>query len=99
MSEMSEMVRCPTCSVSFRVDRHFHGRCKDTKRTFWCPAGHAMTMTRSSEDELRDRVQRLELALADRGLAIEALRFDLRREERRSAALRGVITRMKKRAP
>lgn len=92
-------VTCCECGTPFGVESSLYNTLLNTRRTFHCPNGHGMHFTGETEEE------RLKKELAREARRREILETDLRAErqrrqseERRAAAARGQVTRLKNRA-
>ena len=91
--------RCITCGVVFGVEAGYQQRRKDDHRDYACPNGHWQHYTGETEAEkLRKQLKATEerLDLVRNLKAGEARRAD--HAERRLAATKGVVTKLKKRA-
>lgn len=85
-------VTCVTCGVVFGLSTEHQRGLRDSRRTFYCPAGHFLAFNGKTEAEkLRDQLvateKRLQYARDDRDAA-----------DRRASAARGQMTKLKKRA-
>ena len=82
---------CWVCGVPFGLSKEYKDDIVKRGKSFWCPNGHKLCyVTETEEDRLRKRVERLE----NRN---HGLQSDLESAGRRAAALRGVVTRTKRR--
>lgn len=93
-----EPICCCSCGITFGIPDTFVNELRVTHAEFWCPAGHPLSFRGESEPE---RLARELKAERDR-LAAERARHDqtraeLREEQRRLSATRGVVTRTKRR--
>jgi hypothetical protein len=88
---------CIECGVAFGMPRSWDEQFRATGQTFYCPAGHSQCYRETNESRLRAQVARLEgqvtAARADRDRA----RARAAHEERSKAAVRGHLTRIRKR--
>jgi uncharacterized Zn finger protein (UPF0148 family) len=89
---------CAACGVTFGAPDHLIRRRREDGGTFYCPNGHSLAFGKSENDRLKR-----DLAQAQRRQALAEGRETHQRDqrqaaERSNAALRGVVTRTKKRA-
>ncbi len=96
-SVMMVTVTCYKCGIPFSFPQHFDTRRREDKQSFWCPNGHSQAFVESEADRLRNELAKkereLEFQREQRGYADK--RAD--REERRRIALKGQLTKVKKR--
>jgi hypothetical protein len=92
-----ERIDCANCHILFWLTVDHTARLRTTKTGFKCPSGHNLSFDGPNEaDKLRQRVADLE---SQKKYAEERAASNAnwaRREERRRAALRGVVTRMRR---
>lgn len=81
---------CYKCGITFGMPEDFRDYCKRDKASFYCPNGHGQVYTRSKEQELEAA---LEAARTDTAY----WRQELALSERRRSAIKGQVTRLKKR--
>lgn len=81
---------CGMCAIPFAIPSDLYQGATQDGRWFWCPNGHRIHFYETENQKLQD-----ELARAKTGLIRE--RQDREAAERSNAALRGVVTRTKKR--
>lgn len=89
---------CITCGVRFGVPEGFTQHHRNSKATFYCPNGHSMAYTESEADRLRrerDQLKQNEAWYEDR---LKTERASRETAERKLAASKGQITKIKKRA-
>lgn len=86
-------VQCHQCSIVFAMPESLNNECKkDHSRSFFCPRGHGAVYTGPTEaQKLRDR-------LAGKQAEVDRQRARADHGERRAAAARGQVTKIKKRA-
>jgi hypothetical protein len=84
---------CVNCGVFFGMGDGFREQCLTDGRSFYCPNGHRQHYTESTQTKLRKAREEAE-AERRRRRATQDL---LAHEERRSAAARGQVTKIKKR--
>ncbi len=93
LTETVELVteNCCACGVLFAMDAEFRRQRQRDHRLLYCPAGHQQHYTgQPTEQQLRQRAERLEQQLASRD-------EDLRAERVSHAATKGQLTRVRKR--
>ena len=91
-------VTCCACGVVFGMERHLKKQRVEDHASFYCPNGHSQHFTGETEaDQLRKQLKQRENSLkwARERAAGEERRAD--HAERRLAATKGVVTKMKKR--
>ena len=85
------------CGVSFGIPSDLYKRLKATGNWFYCPNGHSQHYTETTEQKLRreieKEVQRRQWAESSRDDAQKRAQ----RAERRTAAFKGVVTKVKRR--
>ena len=85
------VVTCWKCGISYGLPQHFHDQARqDTDKTFYCPNGHGQCFTISEATRLRR-----ELDIGRR--KNNDLRYRLDHANRSRAALRGQVTKIKRR--
>ena len=94
---------CCNCGISFAMTAELYRRCKDNPgprgRSFYCPNGHNQHYVGESEtDQQRRRADRLAQQIAQRDDRIIDLIDQRDAADRRTAAAKGRITKLKKRA-
>lgn len=96
---MNDLVRhtCGECGISWAQPAEFANARRADGKTFYCPNGHARVFRESTEEKLRRELEQQKQRNAM--LVDEAHEAHQERAavERSNAALRGVITRTKKR--
>lgn len=88
---------CIKCGCYFGVPAGFTEQRRKDKNTFYCPNGHPMSYTESELDRVRRERDRLAQRVAQRDDEIAHQRQRREETERRLAATRGVVTRIKNR--
>jgi hypothetical protein len=84
------VTRCINCGVQFAAPDYFVTARQNDGKSFYCPNGHSLCWHETEADKLRKRLERSE--------ARERHALDqLQATERSRAALRGVVTKTKKR--
>ncbi len=91
------IVNCCNCGMAFAMTNDFYRRRSTEGGNFYCPSGHSQYYTTTENQRLKNEVDRLarqkQLAEDDATHHEEARR----RVERKLAATKGVVTRVKKR--
>jgi hypothetical protein len=85
-----ELVDCSNCGVVFGLPVRIATSRRETGGTFYCPNGHALAWKTSEVERLREEVKRARAATV-------AAQDQREAAERSKAALRGVITRERRR--
>jgi len=91
-------LHCGKCGITFAMPQAFRDEKRDNGTTFYCPNGHPRVFAETETTRLR---RQLEVAKQRQGWAEarETHERDQRQAaERSNAALRGVVTRTKRRA-
>lgn len=83
------LTSCAACAIQFAVPDQFDRQRRQTGDTFWCPNGHTLTY-KSEIDKLRKRLE------AEQARRVHA-EDQQQAAERRVAAARGQVTRLKNR--
>lgn len=92
-----EVHTCSTCGMAFGLENEFDRRRRNDGATFFCPSGHQQCFTKSRVQQLEGELAAKKAALDSAWQSAERLRTQIREKERRASALRGVITRTKRR--
>lgn len=86
------------CTVQFAIPTEYYRKCQESSRySFHCPLGHGNVFSNTEYDKARRENERLKQREAMLNDQIAAERRRVADAERRVAANRGVITRMKNR--
>ena len=91
-------VICSKCGIEFGVPDHWLKSRRDDKSVFYCPNGHPQMFGESESDRLRRERDQLKQRIAQQNDEIKAQRENRQIAERRVAAAKGQITKLKKRA-
>ena len=86
------------CGLPFAIPTRLFNQCKNNGTTFHCPLGHAIVFSETEADKLRRERDRLKQREAQKNDQINDLHERIDTEERRTAAYKGQVTKMKKRA-
>jgi hypothetical protein len=91
------MLTCSVCGIQISVPDHWEQARREDHATFYCANGHGQHFPAKNE------VEKLQAALSIKNMALATCeernagyRMRLESERRSAAALRGVITKMKK---
>lgn len=85
------------CGLPFSMPRRLFEGCRKTGRGFYCPMGHKIAFKETDADRLRRERDRLQQRLAERDDEIRHQRERVEQAQRSAAAVRGHVTRLKKR--
>lgn len=85
-----ETLDCYLCGVIFAMPEELKQRRREDGRSFWCPCGHEQHFTETEAQRLRKQLKRAQSAAT-------AARDQADAAERSNRALRGVVTRERKR--
>lgn len=89
---------CPNCGIEYAAPKTFMEECrKDPSIFFHCPNGHKRHFSESEADRMRKERDRLAQRIAERDDRIKQLREQADAAERRAAAARGQVTKIKNR--
>lgn len=88
-----EIIDCPTCGIFFAVTEEFEKRRTNDGKSFYCPHGHSM----SYGDTTRDKLKREQEKTARLVSQLDQKRAALEYTERRRRAVKGQLTKVKKR--
>ena len=90
---------CPTCGIIFGIPESLEDRRREDHGAFYCPNGHSMVFNQETEAEKLKRELKEARSRLERTTQLATDRYDqLQHEKRRSAARKGVVTRMTNRA-
>ena len=89
---------CPTCGVVYYVRRHWLDQKRERCDTCYCPNGHPWSYTESTATKLRLERDRLKQRLAQKDDQIADEQRWRESAVRSTAAYKGQITKIKKRA-
>lgn len=93
-----EAQKCGECGVVFGIEGAYLRSLMQSHRVFYCPNGHGLRYTGKSESEkLRDEVTRTQAALDQAWARIDEKNRELAAQRRSAAAVKGVLTKVKKR--
>lgn len=88
---------CRSCGVDYMIPKALHEGRKRDKEYWFCPNGHQWHYAENEEDRLRRERDRLVQDAAYKDDRIKSLAEQRDHAERRVAAARGQVTKMKKR--
>ena len=93
-----ESITCVQCGIEFAMPTQYLRGLRDDHRNFHCPAGHVQHFKGQTEVErLQKEVEKKDKELEYRQRRIDNLAKMHKDSEHRASALKGVITRTKKR--
>lgn len=93
----SETLTCYRCGVAFAVPAHWVRQRREDKASFHCPNGHSQAFVQGEVDRLKAELERERAARQREIEATKHQRQRADREERRRIALKGQLTKVKKR--
>jgi hypothetical protein len=88
---------CCTCHIHFAIPRDFQRRCRETRGTFYCPAGHGQAYTSSELDKVKAKLAREERWRREAETRARAAEDQAQAASRSAAAYKGQVTKIKKR--
>jgi uncharacterized protein with NRDE domain len=89
---------CPKCGIEYAAPKTFMEECrKDPTIYFHCPNGHGRHFSESEADKLRKERDRLAQRIAEKDDQIRHQRELTEAADRRAAAARGQVTKIKNR--
>lgn len=95
-----EIHTCPTCFIVYAFPTAMSERKQESGDSWYCPNGHSISFTTSTKAKLeemrreRDRLKQNEAYLEER---LKDRDLDLLRAQRSTAALKGEVTKIRKR--
>lgn len=92
-----ETVICCTCGVPFAMPQQLRQHFKKSQDYFHCPNGHPQHYSKSTETELKEKIQRLESSISRKDDTINSKNQTISRIERQKSAIKGQVTRIKNR--
>lgn len=93
-----ETLECGNCGTLFAVPEGFLDERRKTGATFYCPNGHGRVFRETNEDRLRKQLEHANRTAEIYKASATAARDQREAAERSNVALRGHITRHRKRA-
>lgn len=100
-----DIIDCPNCGVLFGIPPGFEYRRRADGRLFYCPNGHSMSYGKGEADKLREQIEeeRRKRQIAEQQIARwqdyeNEARTARKLAERKAAAAKGQVTRLKNRA-
>lgn len=90
---------CCNCHIAFAVPRDFYDQCVNAGpvKTFYCPLGHAQHYTKSEVTRLRDEFEAEHRRRVWAETNARAVRDQLQAAERSKSALKGQLTKTRRR--
>lgn len=99
MSQFDRVVTCPQCALQFQLPFAIYDARLADKKYFWCPNGHQTYFQGKTEvQELKEKIEKLERSLKYTSEMRQYWHDEHEKMKRSRDALRGVITKMRKRA-
>jgi hypothetical protein len=93
------VIQCGECGMEFGVPNHWHTNKLNSHEAFWCPNGHCRAFTGKSEAEkLRDQLTAERAKLDQAKAEANWERRERAAAERREAAAKGQVTKLRKKA-
>lgn len=86
---------CCNCAMTFAVPEDFDQRRRGDGASFFCPAGHGQSYTKSDLDRAREQLAREKRIRQSAEARATHERDQRQAAERRASARKGVITRMR----
>lgn len=96
-SMVIEITDCPTCGVLFGAPSRMLQERRRSGSAFYCPSGHSMSYTETTEQRLRKQLDAKQAELERTVTRLGAARDQAEAAERSNRALRGVVTKTRKR--
>lgn len=92
------VIECGKCGVQFGISSNLHRTLTETRQGFYCPNGHSRYYPEDTEkNKLKREVKHLKNRVIVAGEQMEAAERDARTSEKRAAAHKGQVTKIKKR--
>lgn len=88
-----ETIDCPNCGMLFAITEELENRRRADGKSFYCPNGHSMSYGDTVHDRLRDERARTARLTA----SLDQVRADRDALERSRSAVRGQLTKVKRR--
>jgi hypothetical protein len=88
---------CAECGVVFGIPSTLERRRRDDGGAFYCPNGHNLVFTESEVDKARKRAEQAEREAQWARTSRDSWRDQAQAAERRRAAVKGQLTKVKKR--
>ena len=88
---------CSDCGIVYGIPESFADSCRASGRRYYCPNGHSLGWNETDADRLRKKLEAEERRSSSRLAALDQARADRDRAERRVTAMKGVVTKTKKR--
>lgn len=89
---------CASCGITFAAPAHFIQKRREDGETFYCPNGHSLGFGKGENDRLKKQLESAQREVQRAYTHATHQRDQREAAERSNAALRGVVTRTKKRA-
>jgi len=92
-----EILNCGSCGIPFAMPANVHRNHKNDGDFFWCPNGDKISYHESEADKLKKELAQKKRTLESYKANLTHTQDQLEATERSRAALKGVVTRQKKR--
>lgn len=90
-------ITCYKCGIPFGVPDYFRTKRMQDKENFYCPNGHRQAYVESEADRLRRQIEREKANTEHYRQVAETRGLQRDRAKRQARALKGVVTKVKKR--
>lgn len=97
-STILETITCYRCGVLFAMPDNLMRRYQETRDTFYCPNGHGQMFTKSTAQKLEEQLATERRRRDSADARAQAALDQADAAERSNRALRGVATKLRKRA-
>ena len=89
---------CCECGAIFGISSDRHRTLRENGGIFHCPNGHSQSYTESVLDKLKKQLNRTEKSRDRANERVSELHLEVESEQRKTAAQRGQVTKLKNRA-
>lgn len=90
-------VTCGVCHIAFAIPTSKYRKCSENGAEFWCPNGHNLVFTETEKQKLLKQLEQEKKRTKWAEESRDNYRADLQNEQRKRSALKGVLTKVKKR--
>ncbi len=88
---------CPSCGIVYGIPEDFANACRESGRRYCCPNGHHLGWNETETDRQRKRAEAAERRAAAASDTADRWRTNAETQRRTAVALKGHLTRMRKR--
>lgn len=93
-----QTIECCNCGVTFAMPQTWLNVYRgDSNRWFYCPAGHQQHFSKSTEQRLREEIERKNMVIADQVRRVGLLTSDLRSQKFKTQSAQMHAAKLKKR--